>query len=98
MSDIKTPCPACGNSTLFVGSGGHITCSWLKCPEPSLQGEIHALRTALAGALTTMVAIAAQPATAGRLWAENPTLAETLARTRAALRQHSPVDPLRSAS
>ena len=97
MSDIKTPCPACGNSTLFVGSGGHITCSWLKCPEPSLQAR-STLRTALAGSATTMVAIAAQPATAGRLWAENPTLAETLCAHLAALRQHSPVDPLRSAS
>lgn len=31
---LKGQCPACGNSTLFRGSQGYITCSWLKCPNP----------------------------------------------------------------
>lgn len=34
---ITTRCPACGNQTLFIGSGGHITCSWIKCTEPGLE-------------------------------------------------------------
>jgi len=33
---IETRCPSCGHVTLFVGNGGHLTCSWLKCPRPSL--------------------------------------------------------------
>lgn len=32
---ITTRCPACGHQTLFIAVGGHLTCSWLKCPEPS---------------------------------------------------------------
>lgn len=95
---ITTRCPACGQTTLFIGSDGGLICSWLKCPEPSLQGEIENLRAALENALVTLIAIAAQPATMGRIWAENPTLSETLARTRAALRQHAPADPLRRSS
>jgi cell division septum initiation protein DivIVA len=35
---IETPCPSCGNrGTLFVGKGGHLTCSWLPCKEPAPQ-------------------------------------------------------------
>jgi predicted RNase H-like nuclease (RuvC/YqgF family) len=37
---IATRCPACGGSTLFVGHGGHLTCSRLKCPNPSVADEI----------------------------------------------------------
>jgi hypothetical protein len=32
--DVQGRCPACGGSSLFVGSGGYITCSRLECPEP----------------------------------------------------------------
>lgn len=32
---IKTPCPACGLKSLFIGSGGHLTCANLSCKEPS---------------------------------------------------------------
>lgn len=31
---LKGQCPACGNETLFRGSKGYITCSWLKCSNP----------------------------------------------------------------
>ena len=96
---IETPCPACGSRSLFIGQGGHLTCSVVGtgqngCPEPSVQAEFNALRAALEDALTTLVAIAAQPATAGRLWADNPTLGLTLARVRRALGQMEPRDPL----
>ena len=33
---VKGRCPACGlNNTLFLAEGGWVTCSWLKCPDPS---------------------------------------------------------------
>jgi hypothetical protein len=32
--DIQGRCPACGGSSLFVGSGGYITCRRIECPEP----------------------------------------------------------------
>lgn len=37
MSDtmrLRGRCPACRNTTLFVGEGNLITCSWLECPDP----------------------------------------------------------------
>lgn len=37
MDRIVTRCPACGNQTLFVGEGGHLTCSWLECPAPGVE-------------------------------------------------------------
>jgi hypothetical protein len=33
---IVTRCEACGQQTLFVSPSGHLTCSWLKCPAPSV--------------------------------------------------------------
>lgn len=32
---IRGECPACKGKTLFVGSGGYITCSYLSCPDPT---------------------------------------------------------------
>lgn len=32
--DVQGRCPACGGASLFVGSGGYITCSRIECPEP----------------------------------------------------------------
>lgn len=32
--DVQGRCPACGGSSLFVGSGGYITCRRIECPEP----------------------------------------------------------------
>jgi hypothetical protein len=39
-------CPACGGTTLFVGSGGWITCSLIGCPDPTMDhaATIEALR------------------------------------------------------
>ncbi|MDB5556983.1 MAG: hypothetical protein JWL86_6967 [Rhizobium sp.] len=32
---IKSWCPACkSTNTVFIGSGGYMTCSWAECPEP----------------------------------------------------------------
>lgn len=44
---IVTPCPSCGAKTLFIGSGGHLTCSWLKCKEPTVSRAITKLRNDL---------------------------------------------------
>lgn len=33
-------CPMGCGETLFVGSGGHITCSFVECPNPTAAGEI----------------------------------------------------------
>jgi len=42
---IVTRCPACHHQTLFVGSGGHLTCSWLQCPNPSVAEAIEQLES-----------------------------------------------------
>lgn len=34
---ITTPCPACGARSLFIGSGGHLTCAVLRCPNPGVE-------------------------------------------------------------
>jgi hypothetical protein len=41
---IETRCPACGNATLFIGAGGHLVCSWLKCPDPGVGTVIDQLK------------------------------------------------------
>ncbi|TMR11732.1 hypothetical protein ETD86_34755 [Nonomuraea turkmeniaca] len=33
-SEIAGRCPACKGASLFVGVGGHVTCSRLECPAP----------------------------------------------------------------
>ena len=37
---IVTPCPSCGRTTLFIGNGGHLTCSLLGCKQPSVERAI----------------------------------------------------------
>lgn len=41
---IVTPCPACGNRTLFIGEGGHLTCSWMKCVNPDVREVLATLK------------------------------------------------------
>lgn len=52
---IVTRCPACRNQTLFVGAGGHLTCSWLKCPNPSFE-EARSAAADHAAVLATLAA------------------------------------------
>ena len=33
-------CPACGGSSLFLGSGGYVTCSRVDCPRPDDASDI----------------------------------------------------------
>jgi hypothetical protein len=41
---ITTRCPSCGHQSLFIGKGGHLTCSWLECKEPGLERAIERLK------------------------------------------------------
>jgi hypothetical protein len=41
---INTPCPACGSRTLFIGEGGHLTCSLIGCKQPGVERAIAELR------------------------------------------------------
>lgn len=36
---VQGRCPACGRASLFLGNGGHVTCSIIDCPNPSLADE-----------------------------------------------------------
>lgn len=40
---IRTPCPNCGGQ-LFVGKGGHLTCSSFHCSEPGVERKWVALQ------------------------------------------------------
>jgi hypothetical protein len=37
-------CPSCGHQTLFIGTGGYLTCSWLPCQEPGVGRAVEALK------------------------------------------------------
>ncbi|MEU6397848.1 DUF6085 family protein [Streptomyces cinnamoneus] len=32
--DVQGRCPACHGESLFLGSGGYVTCARLECPDP----------------------------------------------------------------
>ena len=38
--DVQGRCPACGGSSLFLGSGGYLTCARLDCPQPDAATEV----------------------------------------------------------
>ncbi|MFJ3278488.1 hypothetical protein [Streptomyces halstedii] len=40
MLDVQGRCPACGAVSLFLGEGGHVTCSRIDCPEPSAADQL----------------------------------------------------------
>lgn len=44
MDEVVGYCPMGCGRTLFVGEGGHITCSWGRCPNPSAVDELLADR------------------------------------------------------
>lgn len=47
---IVTPCPSCGRRCLFIGTGGHLTCSYLgpECREPAVERMIESIKAKLA--------------------------------------------------
>ncbi|MCI3277596.1 hypothetical protein [Streptomyces cylindrosporus] len=40
VADVQGRCPACRWRSLFVGDGGHITCSRLECPTPEAADQL----------------------------------------------------------
>lgn len=41
MSDsVQGVCPMGCGKTLFLGSGGYVTCSWCKCPDPGAAADL----------------------------------------------------------
>ncbi|MFJ3083018.1 DUF6085 family protein [Streptomyces halstedii] len=40
MLDVQGRCPACGAVSLFLGEGGHVTCSRADCPAPDAADEL----------------------------------------------------------
>lgn len=49
MTDVQGRCPACSGSSLFLGEGGHVTCSRLDCPDPTAADDLlHGGEAALA--------------------------------------------------
>lgn len=40
---ISDRCPSCGHQSLFIGSGGWLTCSWIECRQPSVGRAVAAL-------------------------------------------------------
>ncbi|MFC8008712.1 DUF6085 family protein [Streptomyces cinereoruber] len=37
---VQGYCPACRGESLFLGSGGHVTCSRLDCPAPTAVDDL----------------------------------------------------------
>ena len=36
-------CPTCGHQTVVLASGGHLTCTWRECPEPTVDRAVSRL-------------------------------------------------------
>jgi hypothetical protein len=45
LNKIATPCPSCGRTSLFIGTGGHLTCSFIGCKEPGVERYVASLRS-----------------------------------------------------
>ncbi len=39
-AQVQGYCPACGLNSLFLASGGYVTCSRIDCPNPSVVSDI----------------------------------------------------------
>lgn len=40
MPKVKGICPACRRESLFLGSGGFVTCAMLSCPKPDAPTDV----------------------------------------------------------
>lgn len=38
--EVQGRCPACGGQSLFLGSGGYVTCSRIECPDPTAADDL----------------------------------------------------------
>lgn len=51
---IVDRCPSCGAASLFIGKGGYLTCSVIRCREPGVGRAIEELREALRSIRSTL--------------------------------------------
>jgi len=58
VTSVVGRCPACNSRSLFVGSGGYVTCGWADCPDPSAADKLLAVGQPLAAAIRDLVAAA----------------------------------------
>ncbi|MFF9639414.1 DUF6085 family protein [Streptomyces bacillaris] len=47
---VQGRCPSCGAISLFLGSGGYVTCARIECPEPDAASSLLERRAAIEGA------------------------------------------------
>lgn len=40
MPIVRGTCPACGLKSLFLASGGYVTCASLSCPRPGAASDL----------------------------------------------------------
>lgn len=41
---IATPCPSCGSTALYIGTGGHLICGVADCQMPSVEVAVERLK------------------------------------------------------
>jgi hypothetical protein len=77
---VQGRCPSCrSESSLFLGSGGYVTCARIDCPSPDLASEL--------------LSPAGQDATSRRRTERDFLMAELLRQEHEALRWENPHDP-----
>jgi hypothetical protein len=58
---VQGRCPACNGASLFLGSGGYVTCARLDCPDPcAADDQLHRGRAGAEAALARIAALADQ--------------------------------------
>lgn len=57
---ITTPCPSCGAQSLFIGTGGHLTCDVSGCEEPAVSAAVDGLREVIRAAHGALLTIGGQ--------------------------------------
>jgi len=46
---VQGRCPACGGASLFLGSGGYVTCASLECTNPAQASDLLSARSTSEG-------------------------------------------------
>lgn len=62
---VQGQCPGCGGNSLFLGSGGFVTCARLDCPAPCAATDLLASDEDKARAMDAVVLLAAVDEGAG---------------------------------
>ena len=45
MNEINLRCRSCNGHSIFIGTGGHLTCSYVDCKEPIVERQFAQLET-----------------------------------------------------